>query len=273
MPLTFSGLVMVEELIDTESNQANSPGFNAIVVAQSSSDASIPFKVSIWVDTDNNMYPPVEFQLFHLDGKLSSGTENMLEIEAMRFFPMVGISTALPAFILGTGLFIGRPKAGLFNLKSMAYANGTATEVGMECFHSAKQYHNVAKTIQKNQEIYFKGFLHDIQDDCSVVLNRCQFSYLGKGQKLLNTTATLLNVARDANVSAKHIMRPRKLITTKETASPLTSPDVPSVKKIKRGVTKKKLEIIADLENKEDVWFDSETLIFYSYRLNIEGLK
>jgi hypothetical protein len=73
---------------------------------------------------------------------------------------------------------MGRPEDGVFNLKSPTYANGSASFIMLDCFHSARQYQNVAKTIQKNQEIFFSGFLHDTEDNNSVVLKGSQFSYL-----------------------------------------------------------------------------------------------
>lgn len=248
MPLTFTGLVMVEEVFDKEDNQANSPSFNAVVVAETSSGMSVPFKVSIWVDMDNNMYAPIVDHLFQLDGKLSSGAEDMLQVEAIRFFPMYGVGTALPAFIIGTGLFVGRPEDGLFNLKSSSYANGATAELAVDCHHSAKQYQNVAKTIQKNQEIYFQGFLHDTDGAVSVVLKRCQFSYLGKTQKLLHSTSSLLEVVRTASDSAKTLMSPRKKAPSKRPDTGQVTHDSPAAKKNKRGVRKNVTDIIAEVE-------------------------
>ncbi len=59
------------------------------------------------------MYPPVADMLFHLDWKLSSGVDNILCIEAIRFSPLNGVTAALTALILGTGLYLGRPEDGL----------------------------------------------------------------------------------------------------------------------------------------------------------------
>ena len=116
------------------------------------------------------MDPPVPDMLFHLDGKLSSGADNILCIEAIRFSPLNGVTTALTPLILGTGLYLGRPEDGLFNLKCTSYANGSAAEVLIDCYHSTKQYQNVAKIIQKNQEVFCNAFLHYTDSNTSVVL-------------------------------------------------------------------------------------------------------
>jgi hypothetical protein len=124
MPLNFTGIVFVEHVLAKDSADVNSPKFSADVLAESSSGLSVPFRISVWVNMENNMFPPVADQLFQLDGKMSSSTGGPLQIKAMRFFPLYEVSKVYAPFITGTGLYLGRPEDGLFNLKSPTYATG-----------------------------------------------------------------------------------------------------------------------------------------------------
>lgn len=238
MPLNFSGTVMVEQAVARDDKDLNSPKFSAVVLAESSAGVSVPFTVSVWVDMDNNMFPPVENQLFHLDGKLSSGTDGALQIEALRFYPLHDVKKVYSPFITGTGLYLGRPEDGLFNLKSPTYVSGCASFILIDCFHSAKQYQNVARTIQKNQEIYLSGYLHDTEGDDKLILKGSQFSYLSKAQKMVNSTSALLNAVKTSAEGTKSLMSPRKRKMSSEKDLEMKSPTPVAATKTKRARVK-----------------------------------
>lgn len=238
MPLNFTGVVFVEIVHPQEEAVTNSPRFRATVLVESTSGVSVPFGVSVWVDPENNVFPPVENQLFQLDGKLSSDVDEILMVEALRFHPVTGINMVLAPFIIGTGLFMGRPEDGLFNLKCPTYASGNASFIMLNCFHSSKQYQNVAKTIQKQQEIFVCGILQDVEGDNCVVLKGSQFSYLSKAQKMLNTTHAVLNAVKTSNDGTRSLMSPRKQKDVPGKTSETLIQQSPVTKKAKRGPRK-----------------------------------
>lgn len=234
MPLNFTGVIFVENVHEKDAAKISSPKFSTDVLAESSSVLSIPFRISVWVDVDSSMFPPVVDQIFHLDAKLSSSTDGSLHIEALRFFPLYDVTKVFPPFIIGTGLYLGRPEDGIFQIKCPTYANGTGSFILLKCYHSAKQIQNVAKTIQKNEGIFLSWFLHDTEGENAMVLKGSQFSYLSKAQKMVNTTNALLHAVKNSSDMTRGLMSPRKksqeptVTVQSEPSSTLT------VKKIKR---------------------------------------
>jgi hypothetical protein len=57
MPLNFTGMVLVEKVLEKDAAANSSPMFNSIVLAESSAGVSVPFSLSVWVNIKNNMFP------------------------------------------------------------------------------------------------------------------------------------------------------------------------------------------------------------------------
>jgi hypothetical protein len=216
MPLNFVGHVLVESIEEQE--RVGSSSFTFAVVFECGMDWSLGATVKLWVNEEAKVFPPEVGQMYDLHAKVTTNDENVVEMEATRFFPLKTASKALEGYLYGVALFDGLSSEGNCALLAHVYANGKKGELKMNCKYSATQYKNFMNVVKKGQEVFFHGELDDIDAPNEVKMKCCHFSFQG-GKK---GNGMALSLSADENVETSDY---QKLFTSNKKLLKMETPE------------------------------------------------
>ena len=160
MPAILYGIVIVDSVHSLEGQHPNK---YSITVQMEGGDSSSFFAdVTLWVDQKQEIYVPVEGNLYHLDAKVSF-LSGALWLEAIRFVPVSGELTKVTApSIMGTAAFRGSQKEGVAELLCSAYAASETADLELVLHHTARQYQKNSSASQSATKKFFLQVLSRI---------------------------------------------------------------------------------------------------------------
>ena len=160
MPAILYGIVIVDSVHSLEGQHPNK--YSITVQMEGGDSSSYLADVTLWVDQKQDVYVPVEGNLYHLDAKVSL-LSDALWLEAIRFVPVSGELTKVTApSIMGTAAFRGSQKEGVAELLCSAYAASETADLELVLHHTARQYQKNSSASQSATKKFFLQVLSPI---------------------------------------------------------------------------------------------------------------